>query len=94
MIQKVSRLKSTPRYNISGNLKKTGSYLVKNIEKRALFYMLFIVVFFCIIRVPFFFTLGNVQNLSNSLPIEGVIAVGMTFVILTGGLDLSVGSIY
>ena len=39
-----------------------------------------------------FFALENIQNLSNQMAINGVIAVGVLFPILTGGIDLSIGS--
>lgn len=40
-----------------------------------------------------FFTMGNIINLLRQNVALGVIAMGMLFVILTGGIDLSVGSI-
>jgi ribose transport system permease protein len=42
---------------------------------------------------PEFFKVDNLLNVGRQASIVGVIAVGMTFVILTGGIDLSVGSI-
>jgi ribose transport system permease protein len=42
---------------------------------------------------PDFFQVRNVLNVTRQASIVGVIAVGMTLVILTGGIDLSVGSI-
>ncbi len=42
---------------------------------------------------PVFLTLTNVLNIVRQSSIYGIMAVGMTFVILTGGIDLSVGSI-
>jgi ribose transport system permease protein len=42
---------------------------------------------------PEFFQVTNLLNVARQASIVGVIAVGMTFVILTGGIDLSVGSI-
>lgn len=42
---------------------------------------------------PHFATVSNLVNVVQQSTIIGVIAVGMTFVILTGGIDLSVGSI-
>ncbi|OQY31668.1 MAG: sugar ABC transporter [Spirochaetaceae bacterium 4572_59] len=42
---------------------------------------------------PRFFTLINVGNIFTQISINTVIAVGMTFVILLGGIDLSVGSV-
>ena len=35
----------------------------------------------------------NFTNLSRQISINGILAVGMTMVILTGGIDLSVGSL-
>jgi ribose transport system permease protein len=42
---------------------------------------------------PNFFTAGNAVNILRQASINIVLATGMTFVILTGGIDLSVGSI-
>ena len=40
-----------------------------------------------------FLTTGNLVNILRQAAITGTIAVGMTMVILTGGIDLSVGSV-
>jgi len=42
---------------------------------------------------PVFLTVTNVRNVIRQSSIFGIMAIGMTFVILTGGIDLSVGSI-
>jgi ribose transport system permease protein len=42
---------------------------------------------------PRFLTLPNMLNVFRQTSINAVIAAGMTFVILTGGIDLSVGSV-
>lgn len=42
--------------------------------------------------VPTFFSVPNLLNVGRQAAITGVIAIGMTFVILTAGIDLSVGS--
>lgn len=42
---------------------------------------------------PVFLTSKNIINIIRQISINGIIAVGMTFVILTGGIDLSVGSV-
>jgi putative xylitol transport system permease protein len=41
----------------------------------------------------YFLTQGNISNLLLQTSINGVLAFGMTFVIITGGIDLSVGSV-
>lgn len=45
------------------------------------------------LRYDKFFTLLNLTNISRQVSMLGLVATGMTFVILTGGIDLSVGSI-
>lgn len=40
-----------------------------------------------------FLTSGNISNLFQQASLFGIIAIGMTFVILTGSIDLSVGSV-
>ncbi|MBC8066220.1 MAG: ABC transporter permease [Chlorobia bacterium] len=40
-----------------------------------------------------FYDPRNLANILNQLAVPGILAVGMTFVILTGGIDLSVGSL-
>lgn len=42
---------------------------------------------------PHFLTGSNLLNVARQMSIVGIVGVGMTFVILTGGIDLSVGSI-
>jgi len=41
----------------------------------------------------FFLTVENITNLVRHTSIVGVVAIGMTFVIISGGIDLSVGSV-
>ena len=40
-----------------------------------------------------FFTVNNLRNLVRQTSVNGIIALGMTFVIISGGIDLSVGSV-
>lgn len=42
---------------------------------------------------PPFRTLSNVQNILQQIPVNGIMAIGMTLVIITAGIDLSVGSV-
>ncbi len=41
---------------------------------------------------PSFLTANNLAILSKHVAISAILAIGMTFVVLTGGIDLSVGS--
>jgi len=42
---------------------------------------------------PSFLSLSNLMNVLNQVSLNGLVAIGMTFVILSGGIDLSVGSV-
>src|ERR687883_541546 len=57
-----------------------------------------IVAFFALSAVltfsnEYFLTWGNWANVLRQTSINGVLAIGMTYVILAGGIDLSVGSV-
>ena len=54
--------------------------------------LVLIVLFFCA-TAPYFATSGNFLKIFVQIAINTVLAAGMTFVILTGGIDLSVGSV-
>ena len=41
---------------------------------------------------PYFFTEGNMQNVAKNFSFIAIATLGITFVIITGGIDLSVGS--
>ena len=56
------------------------------------FVVIFIVVMMSIVSKTFM-TSNNIINIFRQIYINGILAVGMTFVILTGGIDLSVGSV-
>ena len=45
------------------------------------------------IATPYFATASNIANVVEQSAVVGIVAIGMTFVILTGGIDLSVGSL-
>ena len=45
------------------------------------------------IMSPIFLTSGNLMNILRQVSTNGMLAMAMTFVILTGGIDLSVGSV-
>jgi ribose transport system permease protein len=45
------------------------------------------------VRSPVFLSVDNLQNIGRQMAVFGVIAVGETFVIITAGIDLSVGSV-
>ncbi|SES92213.1 ABC transporter permease [Thorsellia anophelis] len=67
---------------------------VKDILKKNGIVLAFLII--CILLSflsPYFMDWGNWTNILRQASINGILAIGMTYVILTGGIDLSVGSI-
>ena len=59
---------------------------------RAFIALILVLVVFASL-IPQFLTSGNAMIMTKHVAINALLAIGMTFVILTGGIDLSVGSI-
>lgn len=62
------------------------------LEGRAFFALILIIAVFSLMS-PNYFTIGNFLIMSSHVAIYGLLAIGMLLVILSGGIDLSVGSI-
>ncbi|ALS77627.1 ABC transporter permease subunit [Planococcus kocurii] len=62
------------------------------IQKVAPFIGLILIMVIITILNPDFLSVSNLMNVLRQVSINALIAFGMTFVILTGGIDLSVGS--
>ena len=56
------------------------------------FALVIVMVFFTVMKAKFL-TVDNMLNMLRATSINALLAIGMTFVVLTGGIDLSVGSI-
>lgn len=69
------------------------SYLTSGLKKYGIFLGFLAIVVVLSLRSPAFLTFRNLANIVRQTSIHGIMAVGMTFVILTAGIDLSVGSI-
>ena len=63
------------------------------IEKFGIVLILLLICIVLSILSPSFLKIQNLVNIFRQVSITGVIAIGMVFVIVTGGIDLSVGSI-
>ncbi|RAO98637.1 ribose ABC transporter permease [Petrotoga sp. 9PW.55.5.1] len=79
------------------NLKKSENNIVKDRVKTVMrdfgiLPILIVVIIIFALMSPNFATFSNTMNILRATSINLVVAVGMTFVILTGGIDLSVGS--
>ena len=82
--------------NLNGRLKRRsiGDLLLYGKSMvPALVLLLAILVLFFGLMTKNFFTLGTFKAIISNIPVIAIVSVGMTFVLLIGGLDLSVGSI-
>lgn len=73
---------------------QTKSMSIKEILKK--YNLLVLLLFFIVVATiasDNFFSVSNFMNILRAYAAPGIIAIGMTFVVLTGGIDLSVGSI-
>lgn len=69
-----------------------GSILLTLMKLRT-FIALFAVIAFFSVFAPNFLSAANIILMSKHVALNAFLAMGMTFVIITGGIDLSVGSI-
>ena len=74
---------------------RTHGSLRKVVQWRELpiiFYTVVLVIVFSL-SVNGFFAMKNFENITRQITTVGIVSIGMTLVILTGGIDLSVGAI-
>ncbi len=69
------------------------SSLTLNLLRLRTFIALIAVVVYFSFAAPNFLTTANIVLMSKHVAQNAFLAIGMTFVIITGGIDLSVGSI-
>ena len=84
---------TTSSRNTGGDKKKGDLKLGMLLLKLRTFIALFLVVVFFGIMAPNFLTMANIVIMVKHVAVYAFIAIGMTFVIVTAGIDLSVGSI-
>jgi ribose transport system permease protein len=70
-----------------------GSFLRSQMRNIAPFLTLIFLSLFFAVASPSFATLDNVGNILTQVSVTGIIAVGLTFVILCAEIDLSIASI-
>jgi ABC-type xylose transport system permease subunit len=67
---------------------------INNIKQYSMYIaLIFIWIFFIIMTGGTFMAMRNLSNLSRQVSIIAILATGMTLVIITGNIDLSVGSL-
>ncbi|HHV9956854.1 ribose ABC transporter permease, partial [Escherichia sp. HC-CC4] len=74
---------------VSGRRYFTKAWLM---EQKSLIALLVLIAIVSTLS-PNFFTINNLFNILQQTSVNAIMAVGMTLVILTSGIDLSVGSL-
>lgn len=71
---------------------QSGSLLMLALKARTFIALIIVFVFFSF-AAPNFLSQANLVIMSEHVALNAFLAIGMTFVIITGGIDLSVGSV-
>lgn len=78
--------------NIDNRLQSSGSLILSRMNKHMLEIILLVIVVIMSFASSGFFTVDNLLNIFRNIAMQGIIAFGMTMVIIAGEIDLSVGS--
>ncbi|NUO36233.1 MAG: ABC transporter permease [Dermatophilaceae bacterium] len=70
----------------------TARTLRDRLQQLLAFASLIVIALFFTAADPIFMTFGNITNVLFSTVVIGLLALGTTFVIITGGIDLSIGT--
>ena len=81
----------TPNIAVDGSIKSLRNRVLQN-PSFGIVSLLVTVIIAMTILEPSFATGGNVTNVINAMMTVSFLAIGMTVVLIAGGLDLSVGS--
>jgi len=65
----------------------------KNIRELSILVIIIIFSFILRFLTPYFLTYNNLKTVAIGLSADGIIAIGMTIALISGGFDLSVGSV-
>jgi ribose transport system permease protein len=65
----------------------------QTIQKAAAFLSLVLMIGFFSLGSPFFMTFDNLMTVILQISVIGILAIGVTFVIISAGIDLSVGAV-
>jgi inositol transport system permease protein len=84
---------TTPTDKVVEAGKKQPFEWIAFLQKFGVFLFLILLIIFFTSQNPRFLSIRNLFNILTDVSIYGVMAVGMTLVILTAGVDLSVGAI-
>lgn len=75
------------------SFKNTTNLLFYILRKTGIFWALLLLIIFLSFIKPEFMTMSNILNIAKQASITSILGIGMTLVLLSGGIDLSVGSV-
>lgn len=76
-----------------GRKKLTGAKVKSILSEYGILIAFLIIILALSFASPYFLRMQNILNVLRQTSINALLSIGMTFVILTGGIDLSVGSV-
>lgn len=75
-------------------ISRPGSFLRSDAVQRLLaFSALLIIIIVFSVLTPYFATTNNAVGILIATAVNGILAIGVTFVIISGGIDLSIGTV-
>ncbi len=83
--------RDAPRAN--SDSRRQGGGAVAFFRQTGIFWVLVLLIIVVSLVSPVFMTQRNMMNVMKQTSITGILGVGMTFVLISGGIDLSVGSV-
>lgn len=78
---------------MSANKKDSNNKLMMTLLKGRTFIVLIILLIFFSIAADNFLSMNTALLIGKHVALYGILAIGMTYVIITGGIDLSVGAV-
>ncbi len=88
------RSEQTLQPDPAAEAEKSPNFLAHlNIQHAGLIGIIILLLVVASFSSPYFLSVSNFQNIIRSMAVIGILAVGQTFVILTSGIDISVGAV-
>jgi ribose/xylose/arabinose/galactoside ABC-type transport system permease subunit len=77
---------------MDSSLKKSPNFAT-SFSRYGIYFAFVLLTGYLAVTSPYFRTFSNFENILQQISVNGILAIGMTLVIITGGIDLSVGSV-
>ncbi len=89
----MSNSNNQPKLNIQRDMQKnTFLGMLKNFKELNLIIIIFAICVVMSFASPYFLTWGNIEAVLLSFTTNGIVVIGMTVMLISGGIDVSVGA--